>query len=167
MRFLFLFLFFILAYPSCFAAATPSTQKIIISDWSTLLKALDAEGIDTYSLDWTEVDSGCSFYREKGDEAYNDCRLKKARDQDDYANNNKTCSIRANNTYPDSLLKPETEKRIIKEKDGEKKETKLIREAISQEKLNSLRRKDFYQCMIDFGWSNPDNWKSGRRLTTE
>lgn len=145
-----------------FSFAAEKKKERDISDYNVFNDALEAKGIDYFTVDWMSVNSSCDFYKEEGDNEYNQCRLKRAEENKNFISDRNTCDQKAFNSYPDALTTG-SEEHVIKEIDGKEEREIRILKKMSANELSQRRKAYYVSCMSNFGWRDANNWLSGSR----
>lgn len=135
------------------------------ADWFALTAQLRSEGLEPSRIDWLSVNSMCLGLKTDRDaqQAYNACRLTKARDSVQWFSDRNACDGQSLAAYPDQLRfeRPTQTTTVTGTAQG-----LIVQQSapgITRRELGNLRRAAYVACMRGLGWNNADNWKQGRR----
>lgn len=135
-----------------------STADDKYRDWKIVVRMLAAKGIESKSLDWKAIESGCKNERKQAHDIYNKCKYEKALNYAEYQDDKELCAAEAEQKYFDYIQSSGNS--IVGD-------NSTINVEKSTPSLNKVKQKEFENsrislCMRNLGWKGKGSWLAGK-----
>lgn len=144
-------------------AYAKQSDDSLYKDWNNVVSLLKSKGIEASKINWAMIEPACAIIKSiKSDTAYNECRFRRAWDQNQYEGDTNYCNAKSKQKYFE-FIKPSITSIVVRNIKGELiTATEEKKVEFSQQEADDFKNSAFVECMHGTGWSNPDSWLGGK-----